>query len=87
MAPCLRFARAVCADVADRGSRLGTLGTQALVARGLSAKEWAESIAAVLDGKSGGNEKTAQGVGNNLGAIKKAHEVALAFARSKLGSK
>ena len=40
-----------------------------------------------MDGKSGGNEKTAQGVGNNLGAIKKAHEIALAFARGKLGSK
>jgi alanyl-tRNA synthetase len=59
--------------------------TQALVARGLSAKEWAESVAALVDGKSGGNEKTAQGAGNNVGALAQARDAALAFGRTKLG--
>ena len=42
-------------------------------------------MAALVDGKAGGNEKTAQGVGNKLAAIEQAREAALKFAQSKLG--
>lgn len=60
---------------------------QALVARGLNAKEWAESVSSLIEGKTGGNDKTAQGSGANVALLDKARQAAESFATSKLGKK
>lgn len=61
-----------------------SLVPQNLIKRGLNAKEWAESIAAILGGKAGGNEKTAQGTGTHVDLLEKAKEAAIQFATQKL---
>lgn len=55
-----------------------------IVARGLTANAWVKEVSDVIGGKGGGREESAQAIGNNVGSIEKALQVANEFAKLKL---
>ncbi|KAL1429115.1 hypothetical protein MTO96_016846 [Rhipicephalus appendiculatus] len=55
-----------------------------IVARGLTANAWVKEVCDVIGGKGGGREESAQAIGNNVGSIEKALQVANEFAKLKL---
>uniref|UniRef100_A0A1E1XPD7 Alanine--tRNA ligase n=1 Tax=Amblyomma sculptum TaxID=1581419 RepID=A0A1E1XPD7_AMBSC len=55
-----------------------------IVARGLTANAWVKEVSDVIGGKGGGREESAQAIGNNLGSLEKALQVAHDFAKLKL---
>ncbi|KAJ2801952.1 Alanine--tRNA ligase [Coemansia guatemalensis] len=55
-----------------------------LVARGLKANEWAEAVSAVVGGKKGGKEESAQGSGSEIARADEAVRVAKDFVKSHL---
>ncbi|KAH7981880.1 hypothetical protein HPB52_001441 [Rhipicephalus sanguineus] len=55
-----------------------------IVARGLTANAWVKEVSEVIGGKGGGREESAQAIGNNVGSIEKALQVANEFAKLKL---
>ncbi|XP_065300214.1 alanine--tRNA ligase, cytoplasmic [Dermacentor albipictus] len=55
-----------------------------IVARGLTANAWVKEVSEVIGGKGGGREESAQAIGNNVGSLEKALQVANEFAKLKL---
>ncbi|KAJ2565383.1 Alanine--tRNA ligase, partial [Coemansia sp. RSA 1836] len=55
-----------------------------LVARGLKASDWAASVSAVVGGKKGGNDETAQGSGSEVAKIDDAIVAAMEYATANL---
>jgi alanyl-tRNA synthetase len=55
-----------------------------LVAKGLSAVQWASVISDKVGGKKGGKDESAQGSGTDAGQADIALEAAVAFAKLKL---
>ncbi|KAJ2100302.1 Alanine--tRNA ligase, partial [Coemansia sp. RSA 2337] len=51
-----------------------------LVARGLKASDWAAAVSAVVGGKKGGNDESAQGSGSEVSKIDDAIVAAQEFA-------
>jgi alanyl-tRNA synthetase len=57
---------------------------KSLVEKGLSASDWAETVAAKVGGKKGGKAENAQGSGTNLDQVGPAVSAAISFAQLKL---
>lgn len=57
---------------------------KSIVARGLKANEWVESISDTINGKGGGRENSAQATGKRLEALDEAIHIANQFAAIKL---
>ncbi|KAJ1942460.1 Alanine--tRNA ligase [Linderina macrospora] len=55
-----------------------------LVSRGLKASEWAGAVSAVVGGKKGGKDESAQGSGTETGKIAEAVQAAEEFAKAHL---
>ncbi|NWR67620.1 SYAC protein, partial [Bucorvus abyssinicus] len=52
---------------------------------GLKASQWVQEVSALMDGKGGGKDVSAQATGKNVGCLQEALKVATDFARLRLG--
>ncbi|NXD87410.1 SYAC protein, partial [Halcyon senegalensis] len=53
--------------------------------RGLKASQWVQEVSALMDGKGGGKDVSAQATGKNVGCLQEALSLATDFARLRLG--
>ncbi|XP_051485305.1 LOW QUALITY PROTEIN: alanine--tRNA ligase, cytoplasmic [Apus apus] len=53
--------------------------------RGLKASQWVQEVSALMDGKGGGKDVSAQATGKNVGCLQQALSLAADFARLRLG--
>ncbi|NXQ79342.1 SYAC protein, partial [Nyctibius grandis] len=53
--------------------------------KGLKASQWVQEVSALMDGKGGGKDMSAQATGKNVGCLQEALQVATDFARLRLG--
>ncbi|NXD15457.1 SYAC protein, partial [Nothocercus nigrocapillus] len=58
---------------------------QETVQRGLKASQWVQEVSALMDGKGGGKDVSAQATGKNVGCLQEALKLATDFARLRLG--
>ncbi|XP_068022711.1 alanine--tRNA ligase, cytoplasmic [Melanerpes formicivorus] len=58
---------------------------QEAAAKGLKANQWVQEVSALMDGKGGGKDVSAQATGKNVGCLQEALRVATDFARLRLG--
>jgi len=64
---------------------MASVPKETVEAKGLAADQWLKSLEATLNGKAGGRAENGQLSGTNVNALKKALEIAEAFAIEKLG--
>lgn len=53
--------------------------------KGLKANQWVQEVSALMDGKGGGKDISAQATGKNVGCLQEALRLATDFARLHLG--
>ncbi|XP_074957958.1 alanine--tRNA ligase, cytoplasmic [Phalacrocorax aristotelis] len=53
--------------------------------KGLKASQWVQEVSALMDGKGGGKDVSAQATGKNVGCLQEALKLATDFARLRLG--
>ncbi|NXC21282.1 SYAC protein, partial [Corythaeola cristata] len=53
--------------------------------KGLKANQWVQEVSALMDGKGGGKDVSAQATGKNVGCLRDALKLATDFARLRLG--
>ncbi|XP_054253148.1 alanine--tRNA ligase, cytoplasmic [Indicator indicator] len=53
--------------------------------KGLKASQWVQEVSALMDGKGGGKDVSAQATGKNVGCLQEALRVATDFAQLRLG--
>lgn len=53
--------------------------------KGLKANQWVQEVSALMDGKGGGKDGSAQATGKNVGCLQEALRLATDFARLHLG--
>lgn len=58
---------------------------QETVQKGLKANQWVQEVSALMDGKGGGKDGSAQATGKNVGCLQEALRLATDFARLHLG--
>ncbi|OXB74037.1 UNVERIFIED_CONTAM: hypothetical protein H355_003100 [Colinus virginianus] len=58
---------------------------QETVQKGLKASQWVQEVSALMDGKGGGKDVSAQATGKNVGCLQEALRLATDFARLHLG--
>ncbi|KAJ1655886.1 Alanine--tRNA ligase [Dispira simplex] len=72
------------ADMANGRVAHQCLVPKPLVVRGLQAIEWAKAAQALLGGKCGGKDESAQGSGTETGKLEEVANATISFAQSKL---